>query len=131
MSDSIYSSTVFIGYSQNDYFYNNAMSSGDPYAPNKEDCANLKDKVILCDHDNFRDTSFNCIQKEMCRNQELATSLSEQYQNNGGQQKFLDKKYSFNHTIMQSINLGIGICGIIYYIILRRRLNLQTSKNII
>ena len=67
----------------------------------------------------------------MCRNQELANSLKTQFQNNGGEQKFEDYKYSFNNMLLQTINLGIGACGIIYYIYLRRKTNLQKNINII
>jgi hypothetical protein len=67
----------------------------------------------------------------MCKNQELANALSEQYHNNGGEQKFEDEKYSLNHLIIQSINLGIGICALIYFLYLRRKINMEKSVNII
>ena len=124
-------SAVFIGYSPNDYFYNNAITSGDPYAPNDDDCAALKDMKIDCSHENFHDTSFNCIQQEMCINQKLANDLSIQNSNNGGERKFEDEMYSFKHLIIQSVNLGIGICVIIYFLYLRRKINIEKRANII
>lgn len=122
------STSVFIGYSPNDFFYNNAMSSGDPYAPNDKDCAELKDKKLGCDHDNFNknfnEVGFKCIQQEMCKNKELAESLSIQFQNNGGPQKFGDLQYSFRNSLLKSINLGLGICSLMYFIYSRRNINM-------
>ena len=50
-------SAIFIGYSPNDYFYNNAVSSGDPYAPNDDDCAYLKNEEIKYFND-YKDLIF-------------------------------------------------------------------------
>lgn len=114
-------SNIYIGFSPNNFYYVDATNRGAEYAPNDSICGNLISENIECDHQHFADTSFNCLQQEMCKNQELAQSLATEYNNNGGDVKFVDFQNAYYSYLVKSVNLGIGIC-ILLYIILRKRI---------
>lgn len=123
------SSTTYIGYSPYDFFYVDALTRGADYAPNDASCNYWLDEntELNCSFDDshknpktghvwFADTSFNCIQKQLCINKELAQSLVLETNNDGGSEKNSDNNYAYNNYLFKAVNLGIGICVILYLI---------------
>lgn len=112
-------SKVYIGFNSKNFYYLDAMNRGAEYAPTDKKCLILKDTDLKCDHESFIDTSLNCIQKEMCRNQELVNSLSIQNSYNGGEQKYEDYSEDYYYHLVRTINLGVGICFIMTLLYIR------------
>jgi hypothetical protein len=113
-------SNIYIGFSPNNFYYVDATNRGAEYAPDDSVCGNLISQTLACGHNSFKDTSFNCLQQEMCKNKELAQSLVAEYDNNGGNVKFLDFQNAYYGYLIKSVNLGVGI-AILMYIILWKR----------
>ena len=109
---------TYIAFSPNNFFYADAMQVKSSFSPTNENCTKLKSKVFLCDHNNFKDTSFNCIGQEMCKNKELVDSI-ELTQNSGlinlDNEKHSDDNLTYDNCLLKTVNLGIGI-GILVYL---------------
>lgn len=112
------SETIYIGYSPTEFYYYDLMTHKAPFYPKKEECEKLLDDNtnIQCDDIGFIDNSFNCLKQEICKNKTLAQSLDLENNNNGEIQKYNDFKYSYKNYLLKSINLSIGILGIIFLI---------------
>jgi len=109
-------SRSYIGFSPNNFFYADAMQVNAPFSPTDQNCNKLRGNTFLCDHNNFKDTSFNCLGQVMCKNKELVNSI-ESLQHSGLEvvgEQYLDDNTSYNNYLLKSINLGIGIAAIIY-----------------
>ena len=116
-------SEIYIGFSPNNFYYVDAMNRGADFAPDDAVCGNLISSNIACQHHkssdpstvlSFNDNSFNCIQQEMCINKKLADSLTSQYNNDGGDVKYMDFQKSYYTYLIKSVNLGIGIIVLLY-----------------
>jgi hypothetical protein len=127
MSDKIY-----IGYSPTNFYYVDALTRGADYAPNDAACSYwLEGNVDLsCSFTErnpntnniwFADNSFNCIQKELCINKELAQSLVLENSNDGGKERYFDNNHTYYNYILKTVNLGMGICIILYLMLFRRK----------
>jgi hypothetical protein len=107
---------IDIGFSPNNFFYVDAKNDNAPYAPSSERCDGISEMEINCDHDHFMDTSFNCIMKEMCKNEKIATSI-ENINNNlhyEEDEKYIDDAHIYQNYFLKAVNLGIGIIALIY-----------------
>ena len=120
-------SNIYLGFNPGNFYYVNAASNGAEFAPDDDVCSKLVDGSIMianeavkCDHAHFMDTSFNCIQQEMCKNKGLALALKSEFNNNGGNVKFEDFQHSYNSYFLKAANLGIGIVILIYVMINKR-----------
>lgn len=108
---------INVGYNTKDFFYTNAISSGDmpnnckeilgtPY--NKEDCK--KDEYFI-------DNRKECLDRKLCENKALAdTILNIQQTNSGSKGKYKDSVNVFNRELFKTANLSIGIIGLMVLI---------------
>ena len=133
------SDKTYIGYSPVNFYYVDALYRGASYAPNDAACTHwLEGNVDLScsftepnpDTNNiwFVDNSFNCIQKELCINKELAQSLALENSNNGGQERYFDNNHAYYNYVLKIANLGVGICVILYLMLFRKKMS--ASKQI-
>jgi hypothetical protein len=103
------------GYSHNDFFYVNVQN----VLPDAS-CAKLlanNDWNLKCNNQSFQDNSTNCVNYALCNNKSLAKTLqSNQGTSNGASEKYLDSTFLFNSTILNTVNLSIGIVALIYLI---------------
>jgi len=122
---------IYIGYSPTEFYYKHTNNA--PFYPNNDECSILLNhdlsNNILCDDIGFKDNSFNCLKKEICKNEILAENLNLEYKNNGEAQKYIDYKYGYNNYLINVINLTIGII-IILYLIFRERINNEFFETI-
>jgi|TARA_B110000285_G_scaffold82713_1_gene95203 hypothetical protein len=114
---------INVGYNPKDFFYTNAVSSGDmpkncsdilnsPY--NKEDCK--RDEYFI-------DNRKECLDRKLCENKALAdTILDIQQSNSGSQGKYNDSLNVFNRELFKTANLSIGIVGLMVLIYRFRKL---------
>ena len=112
-------STVFVGYSPNDFFYSNATELG--IMPSDSTCKTMKpyDTAwdVSCNGVNFPDVSGNCISKELCKNKDSVNKLLELNKgNNSSDEKYYNIKEQYDTLFMNSINLGIGCLFLVGYI---------------
>lgn len=109
-----------VGYTPNDFYYVDAALNSDRLMPDESGCGNLilngntysySDPVWqdVCEN-NFIDNSFNCIQQQLCVNKDKAKKLQViDSTHNGADKNYVDSKLNYEMTIMDIINLGIGI----------------------
>jgi len=124
-----------IGYSKNDYFYIRAKESG--FMPSDKDCNVIMhndegfDYETICNIDNEvnkerfdkEDNAIKCINRELCMNKEKATILNKmKNQNSGSYGNYEDTTDRVEHTLLNTINLGVGI-GLLGYLIYRNSTN--------
>lgn len=110
-------SSTYIAFDPNNFFYVDALSVTTPFSPTGNNCTNLNSKVFSCDHANFKDTSFNCIGKEMCKNRELVESIEAQQMSghlNLDREKLTDDNRAYDNCLLKTVNLGIGIGVLVY-----------------
>jgi|UniRef100_A0A6C0ARZ2 hypothetical protein len=117
------SSQYTIGYSPNDFFYVNAQNNN--MMPTEDQCNSLQINdptwTTKCNGDNFMDNSLNCVNQALCQNKANAVNLqSVRNKNDGADSKFLDSTSVFNKTILNTINLSIGIL-LVGYLIYKNR----------
>jgi hypothetical protein len=113
-------SNIYIGFSPGNFYYVNAASNGAEFAADDDVCKTRINEQIQCDHDHFIDTSFNCIQQEMCKNKDLALALNSEFNNNGGNIKLEDFQHSYDSYFLRAANLGIGILAMVYIMMNKR-----------
>ena len=109
--------TNYIAFSPNNFFYADAIQVNAPFSPTDENCTKLDSKVFLCDHNNFKDTSFNCLGQQMCKNKELVQSIELKQQSGDiyvDKERSSDDNTSYDNSLLKTINLGIGITAILY-----------------
>jgi hypothetical protein len=122
------SSTSYLGFSPNNFYYVNAESRGTQYSPDSS-CNDVFNNVgvfnnLNCEHSKFQDNSFNCLKKEMCINKKLAQSLTLEYSNRGSDIDYLDNKTSYNIYLIKITNIIIGISAILYFMYKNKSKNL-------
>jgi len=109
--------STYIDFNPNNFFYADAMQLNAPFSPTESNCTNLNSKVFSCDHPNFKDTSFNCLGQQMCKNKEFVESIETQQKNHlyVDKEKNSDDNHAYDNSLLKTINLGIGI-GILVYL---------------
>jgi len=100
------SNNVFVGYSPNDFFYVKV-----PDMPTDEKCNELiNNKNLQCNTNELNFDSENCINQSLCINKNKATELMN-LDNGilGSNELYMNEKMNYDNTILNTINLGIGI----------------------
>lgn len=126
---------AIIGYSKNDYFYIRAKESG--FMPTDKECVDIErndegfDYENICRTDNEinrerfdkGDNAIKCINKELCLNKTNATVLKKlKNQNSGSYGNYEDTNDRVEYTLLNTINLGVGI-GLLGYLIYKNTTN--------
>jgi len=108
--------STYIDFNPNNFFYADALSVNAPFSPTNDNCTNLNSKVFLCDHAHFKDTSFNCLGQQMCKNKKLVNSIEDDKKNDlyVDKEKNSDDNISYDNSLLKTINLGIGIGVLVY-----------------
>jgi len=122
------SNNVIVGFSPNDFFYYQAQQENlMPLADNDFDASCSKLNVyssgwdLSCSQTHFLDYSYNCIAKELCRNKDKVRKVSQiQTVHSGSDEKYLDTTNEYSSSYKDTINLGIGIIGLIIFILRNR-----------
>ena len=108
---------IVVGYNKNDFLY--VLSNN---MPTKETCNDTYYKIvdencipnISADSSWNTDFSYNCLQKERCKNRENAESLYKlQNDHLGSDGKYEDTQKLYKNEYMKTIHLSIGIIGIL------------------
>jgi len=121
---------IIIGYTPNDFFYSTA---GD--MPKEDECKNvygdngsaLNGKKNadgkpsgwddICNDERFMDNSGNCIKHQLCINKQNVDFLVEKENSHlDAEKRNNDINVVYDRTIMDSVNLGIGILFILFLI---------------
>jgi hypothetical protein len=117
---------VIVGYSANDFFYTQAGST----MPSNDKCSsefnlnNGQDWQTKCNDANFMDNSYNCINMQLCLNKEKATYLLENENSHiDAEKRNGDMKVVYDRTIMDTVNLGIGIIFVLFIIFRNRNIS--------
>lgn len=115
------SSSVFLEYNKNDFFYVNAREQG--LLPTSEQCESTFNYendswANKCNPTNFTNNGSDCIKKELCKNKTYAEKLiAIENVHTGADEKYYNTKEQYNELFMGTINLGIGclfLGGVIY-----------------
>jgi hypothetical protein len=98
------------GFSTNDFFF---VKAENDYTLDDKSCASVKKTTCFAG-----DTRQECIQQALCTNKQKANVLYSITQTTTGEdQKYLDTKMSYDDSLLNCINLGLGIVflsGFIY-----------------
>jgi len=128
-------SDIALGYNKNDFFYVTAEENGK--MPSNNECQSIIndtdfDYQTICRTGNEEqrtvfntgDNSAKCIQRELCVNKDKVSKV-ESIQNNhsGSEEKYNDYKKVFRSTQLDTLNLGVGIVGLIFFIYRARNIN--------
>lgn len=110
---------IVVGYSPNDFFY--VTSINENKMPSDENCKelNFNDKSweYKCNAENLNNNIDDCINKELCKNKDKALKLSElENSSSGSNEKYMNEKMNYDNTLMNTINLGIGIAFLLIVI---------------
>lgn len=106
------SSSVFLEYNKNDFFYVNAGNQG--FLPNQEQCETTfnpdnDEWTTKCNRNNFPNNGSDCIKKELCKNKANAEKLiAIENAHTGADEKYYNTKEQYNELFMGTVNLGIG-----------------------
>lgn len=114
------SNSVFVEYNPNDFFY--AIANKGVVTPSKGECdvLNIHDNSWddKCDSDKFQDNFQECIERELCINQEGVDKIKRtQNRHNGSDEKYANTSIEHGGVVINTINLGIGVLflmGLIY-----------------
>jgi hypothetical protein len=129
----INNSTSYLGFSPNNFYYVDADARGSQYAPDNS-CNDVFNSIgifngLNCDHDSFKDNSFNCLKKVMCNNKKLAETLHEEYSKTGSNVRYSDNKTSYNIYLIKITNLVIGISALFYFMYKNKNISNSTFQN--
>ena len=120
--------SIIMGYSPNDFFYSQAGS----LMPTDDQCLLLTPDTNtngekwddLCDDAHFIDNSGNCISRQLCINKQNVDSIvKNENAHLESQKRNADMNVLYNRTIMDSVNLGIGILFILFVIYRNRNIS--------
>jgi hypothetical protein len=125
------SNNIIMGYSANDFFYSQAGA----LMPSDDDCKNkLGDDsplltggatwTTLCNDANFMDNSGNCIGRQLCINKDKVDFIEKNENSHmDAQKRNADMNIIYNRTVMDSVNLGIGILFVLFIIYRNRNIS--------
>lgn len=128
------SSNIIMGYSPNNFFYSQAgnMPSDTDCDQKYDDAGSVLKKSdgttttwdALCNENNFMDNSGNCINRQLCINKKQVDFLVENENSHlDAEKRNTDMKVVYDRTIMDSVNLGIGIIFILFIIFRNRNIS--------
>ena len=107
---------INVGYNPKDFFYINAIKSGD-MPKNCDEILNRPYDKANCVGEKFNDNERECLDRELCRNKQLADTILEIQQTHSGSiGKFNDTQMIFNRELFKTANLSIGIIGLMVLI---------------
>jgi hypothetical protein len=107
---------INVGYSPKDFFYTNAIKAGD-MPTNCDQILNGPYNKDNCIGEKFNDNQKECLDRELCRNKQLADSILDiQQTHSGSVGKFNDTVSIFNRELFKTANLSIGIMGLMILI---------------
>ena len=121
-NESLDNHSFLISYNKNDFWYTNPdITSVESNLPSIEQCKNnnvydtqLWDETRCT---NLKDYNQSCVRRELCLNRDYAEKLMNLQNNHiGSDQNYLDTKNKYSYEYIQSINLGVGIIGVVYSI---------------
>ena len=121
-------SSSYTSFSNNEYFYQSAMNDGtmpsdvscNTYFMDPKISAAIDAKCNV-DFDTFGKLSTeeaeNCVKRQLCQNKTLAIdNTNKQMKNLQSKQRLDDMTSLYNENIINTINLGIGILAMSYFI---------------
>jgi hypothetical protein len=115
--------TVYVGYSPNDFFYQDVSNINikgvNNLSPSDQECTTLLSQKWDSSACNvwFSDNSANCIKYQVCKNKINAENIyAEDTAHNSAYVNHIDNRVDFENTFLNMINLGIGILFIIFVI---------------
>jgi hypothetical protein len=104
---------ININYNPNDFFY---VSVKDYMMPTDDQCKTSFNYNILTDascipsDDSWKDLSFNCYKRELCKNKEKSKEINNLQNNHlGSDQNYLDTNNVYMNEYIKTFNLSIGI----------------------
>ena len=112
---------LLVSFNKNDFWYNRPVVGVSDNMPILDTCS----RNDVYDHPkwkNYCDTNFkkydqDCIRRELCLNRDYADKVDKlQNNHNGSDQNYLDVKNKYSYGFLQSINLGVGVIGVVYII---------------
>ena len=142
------SEQTIVGFNSNDFFYvsaqeNNMMptdascstilSEADENKYTGDDgetieydfatqCADLAEDGITQGSDTIRN-GLPCFRRELCKNKKYADNIyKKQGNNSGSEEKYDDSLDMFNFTLLNTVNLSLGIALILYLIYRNRKI---------
>ena len=130
-------SDIVVGYNKNDFFYVTAEANG--YMPSESKCEKIMKNEDNFDYENICRTgneeqrdifnnkmnSTKCIEKELCINKDKVSKIDiVQNNHSGSEEKYQDYIKLFQSTQLDSLNLGIGVAALIYFIYRARNINI-------
>ena len=118
----------YTSFSNNEYFYQSAMNDGT--MPSDISCNKYfmdptisKDIDKLCDVEltEFNklttDQAENCVKRQLCQNKTLGLdNINKQSENLQSSQRLSDTSDVYNDNLINTVNLGIGILAMSYFI---------------
>jgi hypothetical protein len=123
--DNAFSETnVIASYSPNDLFYismKKVLGANNEYSPvvdytNCESVINNVDNES-CDNVNFENNMQECVKKQLCINKSYAEEIqSIQNIHNGADEKYNDVNSVYGFSIINTVNIGMGIVFLVYLI---------------
>jgi hypothetical protein len=124
------SNNIIMGFSPNDFFYyqvqaENLMPSDNAKFDISCNTLDIHNPTwdTRCNSILFKDNSYNCIYKEICKNKEKVNKLSDiQTVHSGSDGKYLDTTIKYTNNITDTINLIVGVIGLSIYIMQNRNL---------
>ena len=122
-NETLDSHKLLVSFNKNDFWYNSTNADINHNLPSKNECElnSVQDSVLWdktkCNKTSYTDNNQDCVRRELCLNREYAEKL-EKLQNNhiGADQNYLDTKQKYSYGFLQSVNLGVGIVGVVYII---------------
>jgi len=118
-TDAASKNEILIGYSPNDFFYSSVYNGG---IPTDVSCNQLNPYEsqwdIKCNTSHFMDNSNNCISQQLCINKDRVKKMQNILnKQTGSDERFDNAKSVYNYTLVNILNLGVGIMvmiGLIY-----------------
>lgn len=104
---------IIIGYSSNDFFWKSVGKNDYSIdSCNLQQCTSSTINI---------DNSFECYSKEICNNKQKSDLLKILQLNSGSDGRFSDTSKIFFTSILNTLNLGIGIFGIMTLILVYKK----------
>ena len=113
---------LLVSFNKNDFWYNRPVVGVSDNMPILDNCS--RNEVYSrewdtnkCNNVSKGDKNQDCIRRELCLNRDYADKVDKlQNNHNGSDQNYLDVKNKYSYGFLQSINLGVGVIGVVYII---------------
>ena len=113
---------LLVSFNKNDFWYNRPVVGVSDNMPILDTCSknNVYDNAwdtTTCNNVSTGVNNQDCIRRELCLNRDYADKVDKlQNNHNGSDQNYLDTKNKYSYGFLQSINLGVGVIGVVYII---------------